>query len=98
MGARDRRRARAIAKAQRDRKQRNVVKRAVDLLVRSSEPREGLVTMRVVPGETVRVGDPIYASDQYPGQATTKQQAGFELGVAVVSIATAVTVRLHHRG
>ena len=109
MRASNRRRARAITKAQRDRKQKNIVNRAVDLLVGSSEPvavaaHGTFASMKVVPGEIVRNGDALYMSSD--GRVTTKPQSpSFEIGVAVAvarnPVATfgdAVTVRLHHRG
>jgi hypothetical protein len=104
-----RRRARAITKAQRDRRERNVVNRAVDLLVRSSEPAafaaNGVFAkMKVGPGEIVRNGDDLYMSSD--GRVTTKQQStSFAIGVAVAgarnpvaATGDVVTVRLHHRG
>lgn len=79
----------------------NVVNRAVDLLVGSSEPvavaANGIfASMKVTPGEIVRNGDALYMSSD--GRVTTKQRASFEIGVAAAVTGDAVTVRLHHRG
>ena len=100
MSTRDRRRARAITKSQRQRRQNKPVKRAIELLVASSHelPFAGIQTLLVAPGETVRVGDAIYTSSEYPSRATARQRGSeFELGVAIAAIGDAVTVRLHHR-
>lgn len=82
-----RRRARAITKAQRSRKQEKLVARAAKLLVESSENRD-VVNMSIAPGASIRAGDMLYISREHPGCVTSApghEAVAPSIGVAIGS-------------